>query len=58
MKKISSDEEVVSKFIEKKDIEYIKNNIENIKFYKSKNIKDYLIVDLCDYSEIAFIKKK
>lgn len=57
LKKISSDEEVVSKFIEKKDIEYIKNNIENIKFYKSKNIKDYLIVDLCDYSEIAFIKK-
>ena len=38
--------------------EYIKDNIESIKFYKTKNKNNYLILDLCDYSEIAFIKRK
>ena len=37
---------------------YIKDNSESIKFYKSKNKDNYLIEGLCDYSEIAFIKKK
>ena len=44
--------------MKKDDINYIKNNIENIKFYKCKNKKNYLIAGICDYSEIAFIKKK
>ena len=43
--------------IEKNDLDYLKNNIESIKFYKSKNVKNYLIMDLCDYSEIVFVKK-
>ena len=42
----------------KNEIEYIKDNTESIKFYKSKNKDNYLINGLCDYSEIAFIKKK
>ena len=38
----------VSKFMNENEIEYIKNNVENIKFYKGQD----------DYSEIVFIKKK
>tara|TARA_Y100000741_G_scaffold358899_1_gene338754 strand:+ start:276 stop:1121 length:846 start_codon:yes stop_codon:yes gene_type:complete len=58
LKKIISGEEVVSKFIEKDEMNYIKENVKNIDFYKSKNKNNYLILGLCDYSEIAFIKKK
>ena len=58
LKKIESGEEINSSYVEKKDIEYLKNNIKNIKFYKSKNVKNYLIMDICDYSEIVFVKKK
>ena len=47
LKKISSGEEIISKFMKEKEIAYIKNNIENIKFYKGN-----------DNSEIVFIKKK
>ena len=58
LKKIELREDVNSNHIEKEDFEYLKNNIENIKFYKSKNVKNYLIMDICGYSEIVFIKKK
>ena len=58
LKKIELGDEVNSDYIEKNDLYYLKNNIENIKFYKSKNVKNYLIMDLCDYSEIVFVKKK
>lgn len=58
LKKINIDEEILTKFMNKNEIEYIKDNTESIKFYKSKNKDNYLINDLCDYSEIAFIKKK
>jgi len=58
LKKISLNEIVDTPFIEKNNINYIKDNVENIKFYKCKNKKNYLIAGLCDYSEIAFIKKK
>ena len=47
LKKINSGEEILTKFMEENEIEYIKNNIENIKFYKGH-----------DNSEIVFIKKK
>ena len=40
------------------EINYIKENIKSVDFYKSKNKNNYLILGLCDYSEIAFIKKK
>jgi len=58
LSKIVSGEEVVSKFIEKEEMNYIKENVKSIDFYKSKNKNNYLILGLCDYSEIAFIKKK
>ena len=58
LKKINIDEEILTKFMNKNEIEYIKDNTESIKFYKSKNKDNYLISGLCDYSEIAFIKKK
>ena len=58
LKKIKSNEHVESQFIKKDDINYIKDNVENIKFYKCKNKKNYLIAGICDYSEIVFIKKK
>ena len=58
LKKINIDEEILTKFMNKNEIEYIKDNTESIKFYKSKNKDNYLINGLCDYSEIAFIKKK
>ena len=58
LNKILSGEEIVSKFIEKEEINYIKQNLQSIDFYKSKNKNNYLILGLCDYSEIAFIKKK
>ena len=58
LSKIASGEEVISKFIEKEDMDYIKENVESIDIYKSKNKNNYLILGLCDYSEIAFITKK
>jgi len=58
LSKIASGKEVISKFIEKEEINYIKENVQSIDFYKSKNKNNYLILGLCDYSEIAFIKKK
>ena len=58
LKKINIDEEILTKFMNKNEIEYIKDNTESIKFYKSKNKDNYLINALSDYSEIAFIKKK
>ena len=47
LKKINLGEEILTKFLEENEIKYIKNNIENIKFYKGN-----------DNSEIVFIKKK
>ena len=35
-----------------------KDDMENIKFFRTKNKKPYLIHDLYDHSEIAFIRKK
>ena len=58
LKKISLGEEIFTKFMQKNDIESIKNDIENIKFYRTKNKEPYLIHDLYDHSEIAFIRKK
>ena len=58
LKKITAGESIFTKFIDKDEIEYIKNNIKSIKFYKSKNKNNYLIQGLCDYSEIVFIQKK
>jgi len=58
LKKINLGEEVHTKYMEKNEIEYIKNNFESIKFYKSKNKENYLISGVCDHSEIVFIKKK
>ena len=58
LKKIDKNENFVSKFLNNEELNYIKNNIESIKFYKFKNKKNYLIAGICDYSEIAFIKKK
>ena len=58
LSKIASGEEVISKFIEKEDMDYIKENVQSINIYKSKNKNNYLILGLCDYSEIAFITKK
>ena len=56
--KIQNKEQIVSNYIGDNEISYLKNNIESIKFYKCKNKNNYLISGLCDYSEIAFIKKK
>jgi hypothetical protein len=39
-------------------MDYIKENAQSINIYKSKNKNNYLILGLCDYSEIAFITKK
>ena len=58
LKKISLGEEIFTKFMQKNEIENIKDDIENIKFYRTKNKKPYLIHDLYDHSEIAFIIKK
>mgnify|MGYP001166692311 CR=1 FL=1 len=58
LRKITTGESIVTKFIDRDEIEYIKNNIKTIKFYKSKNKNNYLIHDRCDYSEIVFIQKK
>ena len=46
LKKVNLGEEIFSKFMKENEIEYIQNNIENIKFYKGH-----------DNSEIVFIKK-
>ena len=56
--KIKNGEEISSDYLTKDEISYLKDNIESIKIYKSKNKNNYLISGLCDYSEIAFIKKK
>ena len=58
LKKINSGEEIFTKLMQNSEIENIRDNIENIKFYKTKNRPNYLIHDLYDYSEIVFIKKK
>ena len=47
LKKINLGEKIITKFMKENEIEYIQNNIENIKFYKGH-----------DNSEIVFIKKK
>ena len=47
LKKINLGEEIFTKFMKENEIEYIQNNIENIKFYKGHS-----------NSEIVFIKKK
>ena len=47
LKKINLGEEIFTKFMKENEIEYIQNNIENIKFYKGHG-----------NSEIVFIKKK
>ena len=47
LKKINLGEEIFTKFMKENEIEYIQNNIENIKFYKGH-----------DNSDIVFIKKK
>ena len=47
LKKINLGEEIFTKFMKENEIEYIQNNIENIKFYKGHV-----------NSEIVFIKKK
>ena len=58
LKKIESGDQIISKYINKEEIFYIKENVESIKFYKTQNKDDYLISGLCEYSEIAFIKKR
>ena len=58
LKKISLGEEIFTKFMQKNEIENIIDDIENIKFFRTKNKKPYLIHDLYDHSEIAFIRKK
>ena len=58
LKKISLNEEITSKFMSHEEIKYIKENVKNIKIFKSKNKNNYLIHDVCEYSEIAFIEKK
>tara|TARA_Y100000590_G_scaffold364553_1_gene423006 strand:- start:41 stop:886 length:846 start_codon:yes stop_codon:yes gene_type:complete len=58
LQNIISGEKIISQFMDQKEIDYIKNNIEDIKIFKCKNKKNYLIEGLTDYSEIAFIKKK
>ena len=58
LKKIQKNEKISSKFLNQKELENIKNDIESISFYKCKNKNNYLIEGICDYSEIVFIKKK
>ena len=48
LKKINLNEKIFTKFMKENEIEYIKNNVEYIKFYKGQG----------DYSEIVFVKKK
>ena len=55
---LDKNEHVVSKFMDSEEINYIQHNVESIKFYKCMNKKNYVIAGLCDYSVIAFIKKK
>ena len=58
LKKINTNDKIVSKYLNENDLLYIKNNIETIKFHKCKNKNNYLISGLCDYSEIVIIRKK
>ena len=56
--KIKNNEQFLTKYMTEDQINYARKNIESVKIYKCKNKNNYLISDLCDYSEIAFIKKK
>ena len=58
LKKIQTNEKISSKFLNKEELEIIRNDIESISFYKCGNKNNYLIEGMCDYSEIVFIKKK
>ena len=58
LKQIQSNEKISTSYMDIDEIEYIRNNIESIKFFKCKNKKDYLIAGLVNHSEIAFVKKK
>ena len=56
LKKINLNEEIFTKFMTKSEIEYIKDNIESIKFCKSKHIN--MISYIKAYPEAVIIKKK
>jgi len=58
LQKIISGDEVNTQFLDHNEVDYIKKNIETVKFFKCKNKKNYLIEGLSDHSEIAFIRKK
>ena len=58
LEKISLKEEISTKFLNIDEIKYIYDNVESVKFLKSKNKNNYLISGMCDYSEVALIKKK
>ena len=58
LQKIISGDEVNTQFLSHNEVDYIKKNIETVKFFKCKNKKNYLIEGLSDHSEIAFIRKK
>ncbi len=58
LKKINTNEKIVSQYLSENEVSYLKNNIEGMKFYKCKNKNNYLINDLCDFSEIVIVKKK
>ena len=58
LKQIQSNEKISTNYMDINEIEYIRNNIENLKFFKCKNKKDYLIAGLVNHSEIALVKKK
>ena len=56
LKKINLGEEIFTKFMKKNEIEYIKDNIESIKFCKSKHIN--IISSVRAYPEAVIVKKK
>ena len=58
LKQIQTNEKIFTNHMNIDEIEYIRNNIESVKFFKSKNKKDYLIAGLVNHSEIAFVEKK
>jgi len=58
LEKVSLKQEISTKFLDKDEVKYIQDNVESIKFLKAKNKNNYLISGLCDYSEVALIKKK
>ena len=51
-------EKVDTHLINEKQLTYLEKNIENIKIYKCKNKKNYLVEGISEYSEIALVKKK